>query len=136
MLSKHFKLVALCAVLLHLADGLLASWGHSHGPGHMHPACHQTAEHAGHHHHHGECASHCHDESDAPAEYEHSLPVHDDAHHCAACRHLAQAAAHQFALVELPTVEQIAPLCCPIELADFSRPAHAYQSRGPPAIAL
>src|SRR6185436_9691825 len=100
MLSKHFKLVALCAVLLHLADGLLASWGHSHGPAEHH-ACHQPAEHAG-HHHHGECASHDHDEGAEPDEHEHSLPGHDDTDHCAACRHLAQAAAHHFALTELP----------------------------------
>src|SRR5438552_16197209 len=109
MLRKRYKLVALCAVLLHLADGLLASWGHSHGPA-DHQACHQPLEHAG-HHHHAECASHDQDESADPDEHEHSLPGHDDADHCAACRHLAQAAAHQFVLTELPTIEKVAPLC-------------------------
>ncbi|MFN0020301.1 MAG: hypothetical protein ACKVP0_18740 [Pirellulaceae bacterium] len=135
MFSKHFKIVALCAVLLHLADGLLATWGHSHGCVHGEPACHQVAEHHGHHHHHGECADHDHDAAD-PAEDEHSLPAHDDSDHCAACRHLAQAAARQFTLTELPTIERVAPLCCQLEVANSSQSAHDYQTRGPPAIAL
>jgi hypothetical protein len=127
--SNHFNFVALFAVLLHLGDGLLAMWGHSQE--HERDAVYRVAVYAG--HHHDEWANHTHDESADPEEHEHSLPGHD---HCAACRHIAQAAAHQFAWIELPTIEKVAPLCCRLEIAEFSQPAHAYQSRGPPPIAL
>ena len=48
----------------------------------------------------------------------------------------SNAEARQFVLVELPTIEKVAPLCSRLELAEFSQAAHAYQSRGPPAMAL
>jgi hypothetical protein len=133
MFSKHFKIVALGAVLLHLADGLLATGGHSHDLAGCDHDCHHVAQHAG-HHHHGDCADHHEDATSE--EGEHSQPDHQDTDHCAACRHLAQATAHQFALVIQPTVEPVAFLTFHLEKMERSVSAHDYLSRGPPAIAL
>lgn len=131
MLSKLFKFVALGAVLLQVADGLLATCGHSHGPAEDHHACHQVAEHS--RHHHGEYADH-HDSE--PTENKPSLPSHDDSDHCAACRHLAQAIAHQFAIISLPRTEQVSLVSPRLQSLERSQSAHDYLSRGPPAIAL
>lgn len=134
MFSKYFKIVALGAVLLHLADGLLAIGGHSHDLAGCDHDCHQVAEHSGHHHHHGDCSDH--DEDTSPPEGERSQPDHQDSDHCAACRHLAQAAAHQFAFVLQSSVEPVALLPFHFEKMERSDSAHDYLSRGPPAIAL
>jgi hypothetical protein len=132
MFSKLFKLVALGAVLLQLADGLLATCGHSHGPPSDHHACHQVAEHSC-HHHQGESADHHDSET---TENEPSLPCDHDSDHCAACRHLAQAVTHQFAIISLPTAEQVALVSPRLQSLERSHSAHDYLSRGPPAIAL
>jgi hypothetical protein len=59
-----------------------------------------------------------------------------DADHCAACRHLAQSVTHQFAIISLPTAEQVALVSPRLQSLERSQSAHDYLSRGPPAIAL
>jgi hypothetical protein len=134
MVSRHLRLIALAAALLHAADSGVTGLSHHHGDAacaHSHAASYAVSHGAScsHHHHHGPAAEALADTGDAPSPS--SIPAGDD-HDCAACRHLCQPLLH--VLVTLETIQ--ADPICELSLAAPARVSSPriaiYQSRAPP----